>query len=283
MKKKLLILGKSSYIGRHFGEWLRRWPDRYECEWISVRDKNWRGQDFSQYDAVLHLAGITQSKGVFQSKKKFDAVNRDLAVQAALKAKNSGVRQFIFLSSMSVYGVKQGMITKDTPIRPKSHYGRSKWEAEQALWPLAGGGFTVSVLRAPMVYGKNCPGNFQILKKIAVKAPFFPSVENSRSMIYIDNLCECLRLVWEERRSGLIFPQNKAYVSTRDMVARIARESGHKIAFVPFFNGMIRWMTGRQSTVTKVFGALTYDMDLSRDSDRYTVQDYMASVRDSCP
>jgi UDP-glucose 4-epimerase len=282
MKKKILIIGKSSYIGRCFGEWLKRWPERYECEWISVRDKSWSGYDFSKYDAALHLAGITQSKNFFQSRKQFDAVNRDLAVQVASKSKSSGVRQFIFLSSMSVYGLKQGVITKDTPIRPKSHYSRSKWEAEQRLWPLAGDGFTVSVLRAPMIYGKDCPGNFQILKKIAVKSPFFPSVENRRSMIYIDNLCECLRLVWEERKEGLIFPQNSAYISTRDMVACIAQESGHKIAFVPFFNGLIRWMTGKQPAVTKAFGALTYDMDLSRDSHRYMVQGYRESVKESC-
>jgi UDP-glucose 4-epimerase len=281
MKKRILIIGKNSYIGRRFGEWLRRWPDRYEWESVSARDGSWAERDFSRYDAVLHLAGITQSRGFFQSKKRFDAVNRDLAVQAAIKSRDSGVKQFIFLSSMSVYGLRQGMITRDTPVRPNSHYSRSKWEAEQRLWPLTGGDFTVSVLRAPMVYGKDCPGNFRMLKKIAVKTPFFPSVENSRSMIYIDNLCECIRLVWEERKSGLIFPQNKSYVSTRDMVDRIAQENGRKIAFIPFFNGVIRWLTGRQSTVAKVFGALTYDMDLSSDRDRYAVQDFRESVKNS--
>jgi UDP-glucose 4-epimerase len=100
-------------------------------------------------------------------------------------------------------------------------------------------------------------------------------------MIYIDNLCECVRLVWEERRGGLVFPQNDRYVSTRDLVSRIAEEHGHKITFTPFFNGLIRWMTGRQSTVTKAFGALIYDMDLSRDSASYTVREYGDSVRNS--
>jgi UDP-glucose 4-epimerase len=231
----------------------------------------WREYGFSGCDAVLHLAGIAHSQNRFQNREEYDAVNRDLAAEVACAAKDQGVRQFIFLSSASVYGMDQGMITQETVPRPATHYGRSKLEAENLILALSSETFTVSVLRAPMVYGKDCPGNYQILRKIALRAPFFPDIENQRSMIHIDNLCECIRLVWESRKAGLIFPQNNDYVSTRDRVSRIAEENGRKIAFVPWFNGLIRWMTGKQSAVTKAFGNLTYDMALSADRFSYAI------------
>ena len=70
-----------------------------------------------------------------------------------------GVKQFIFLSSISVYGLDTGVINEETPLNPRTHYGKSKLEAEQKLQKLADKTFNITILRPPMVYGKNCKGN----------------------------------------------------------------------------------------------------------------------------
>ena len=76
-------------------------------------------------------------------------------------AKEDGVKQFIFLSSMSVYGMDTGVITKETVPVPKSNYGKSKLQAEEGINALSSDDFKVCTLRPPMVYGKDCKGNFQ--------------------------------------------------------------------------------------------------------------------------
>ena len=83
-------------------------------------------------------------------------MNCDLAVDAAKKAKAEGVRQFVFLSTMAVYGLTAAFgetvtITAQTPTVPTDNYGLSKLEAEQALLALEGPDFRVAILRPPMI------------------------------------------------------------------------------------------------------------------------------------
>src|SRR5699024_10485464 len=100
--KKILITGKNSYIGGKFKEWVEQWPDEYIVDEISVRGDEWKEADFSIYDSVFHVAGIAHRKETKKNKNLYFEVNRDLVQKVAFKAKRDGVRQFIFLSSMSV-------------------------------------------------------------------------------------------------------------------------------------------------------------------------------------
>ena len=96
-------------------------------------------------------------------------VNRDLAVKAARKARAEGVRQFILMSSMSVYGTDTGVITPETVPQPVSFYGKSKLAAEELIQKEADEHFRVCILRPPMVYGPGCKGNFQTVVKLVKK------------------------------------------------------------------------------------------------------------------
>src|SRR5699024_574338 len=128
--KKILITGVNSYVGNRFAEWVKQYPEEYEVDKISVRGGRWKKMDFSDYDSILHVAGIAHRKETIENKKLYYLVNRDLTNGIALKAKKEGVKQFIFLSSMSVYGLIEGVIDNSTPLKPKSHYGKSKLQAE---------------------------------------------------------------------------------------------------------------------------------------------------------
>lgn len=274
--KRILITGKNSYIGTSLANWLVREPDKYYIDTVSTRDNAWKKKDFSEFDVVFHVAGIAHIKETRENQDLYYKVNRDLAFEIAKKAKADGVKQFIFLSSMSVYGIENGIIDKKTPLKPNSAYGKSKVVAEELINKLQDDFFTVATLRPPMVYGKGCRGNYPRLAGLALKTPIFPKVDNKRSMIYIDNLSEFVKQLIDNRSSGLFFPQNAEYVNTSEMVSLIAEAHGEKIIMTKLFNPLLRPLN--VSTVNKVFGDLVYEMSMSDYEFDYRVCGFGESI-----
>ena len=255
--KKILITGANSYIGTSFEKYMAQFGDEYQIDTVDMIDGTWREKDFSGYDSVFHVAGIAHQKETLENAHLYYEVNRNLAVATAKKAKREGVKQFILLSSMSVYGMETGIITKKSIPHPKSHYGKSKLQADEKIVKLDCDSFKVAILRPPMVYGKDCKGNYQSLRKFALKSPFFPNYMNQRSMIYIGNLCEFVKAAIDEKKSGLFFPQNAEYTNTSAMVKQIPEENGKKIRLTRVFNLAIR--IAPVDVVKKVFGDLVYE------------------------
>ena len=274
--KRVLITGKNSYIGTSLENWLMREPDKYKVDTVDMKDRSWKEKDFSSYDVVFHVAGIAHIKETSDNQNLYYKVNRDLAYETAQKAKQDGVEQFIFLSSMSVYGIEQGVIDKNTPLTPNSAYGKSKIEAEKLINKLQDDSFTVATLRPPMVYGKGCRGNYPRLVGLALKTPIFPKVDNKRSMIYIDNLSEFVKRLIDNRSGGLFFPQNADYVNTSEMVRIIAEVHGKRVVMTKLFNPLLRLLN--VSTVNKVFGDLVYDMSMSNYVSDYRVCGFKESI-----
>ena len=284
--KRILITGAGSYIGLHMKAWLEQWPEDYQAELLSLRLDSWREKSFQGFDAILHAAGIVhqpKSKDDPAQAELYDRVNHRLTVEVAKKAKEEGVGQFLFLSSESVYGLRAPLgkvitITRDTPICPVDNYGISKAKAEEALTVLRSDSFKVVILRPPMIYGKGCKGNYQTLAKMAKKLPVFPLVENQRSMLYIDNLCEFIRLLAADGADGLYCPQNAEYVSTADMVNRIAHVSGRGILMVRGFGWALKLLSPITGMVDKAFGSLCYDRALSDYPKDYCVKSFDQSI-----
>ena len=194
--KKILITGANSYIGTTFENWIKENCDDMVTDTLDMIGKAWKTVDFGGYDAVFHVAGIAHAdvgKVSEEEKQRYYAVNADLTYACAKKAKEEGVGQFVFMSSIIVYGESAGIgktrvITKDTPVSPANFYGDSKVKAEEGLQTLADDTFKVAILRPPMIYGKGSKGNYPLLSKMACKLPFFPNVKNERSMLYVGNL-----------------------------------------------------------------------------------------------
>ena len=284
--KRILITGAGSYIGQHVRQWLERYSGDYQVEMLSLRGDDWRQRSFAGLDAILHAAGIVhqpKSKDDPSQAALYDRVNHDLAVEVAQKAKREGVGQFLFLSTEAVYGLYAPVgrvvtITKDTPLHPVDNYGISKAKAEEDLNALREEEFKVVILRLPMVYGRGCKGNYQTLSKLAKKLPVFPLVENQRSMLYIDNFCECFRLLVEDGADGLLCPQNAEYVSTCDMVNRIAHANGRGIAMVRGFTWALKLLTAVTPMADKAFGSLCYDRSLSDYPKNYCVKSFDQSI-----
>ena len=163
------------------------------------------------------------------------------------------------MSSAIVYGDsapigKEKIITKDTPVNPANCYGDSKVQAENGIRSLEDDKFKVVILRPPMIYGKGSKGNFPILEKFAAKAPVFPKVENKRSMLYIGNLVEFVRLMIENEESGIFWPQNAEYSNTSEIVKMIAEAKGKKIVLIPGLEWLLKLMSRFTGMVDKAFG-----------------------------
>ena len=280
--KRILITGADSYIGTSVEKWLERYPDRYQVDTVDMRTDSWKEKGFSPYDVVFHVAGIAHVSTDPKQEDLYYRVNRNLAVETAEKAKKDGVRQFIFMSSIIVYGdstAGQSIIDQNTAPSPGNFYGDSKLQAEKGLRALQGDSFRVVILRPPMIYGKGSKGNYPKLAKAAQRLPIFPDFDNQRSMLHIDNLCEFIRLMVENEESGLFFPQNREYVKTSEMVRLIAEAHGKRIKLVKTFNPIIRGMLGRVGIVKKVFGNLVYQKEMSEYKEEYRMRDLEESIQ----
>ena len=263
--KKILITGSGSYIGESFKEYLKQYGEEYSADTLDMQRADWREHDFSGYDVVYHVAGIAHRKETSENAHLYYEVNRDLALEVARKAKSEGVSQLIFLSSMSVYGVEKGVITPDTPLAPKTNYGRSKMEAEEGMAELASEDFAICTLRPPMVYGKGCKGNFVSVVSLVRKLPFFPRVENRRSMIYIDNLSSFVKMAIDRELSGVYFPQNREYMNTSQMAMGIAEGLGKKCRLSRLLGFGVKLLMPFVSMAKKGFGTLIYENTESLD------------------
>ena len=289
--KKVLITGANSYIGVSFENYVREhYPAELSVDTVDMIDGSWREKDFSSYDVIFHVAGIAHADVGNVSdevKAKYYAINTDLTIETANKAKKDGVNQFVYMSSAIVYGEsapygKTKRITRDTEPDPANFYGDSKWQADKGVRELSDEVFTVTVLRPPMIYGKGSKGNYPTLAKMAKKLPIFPNVENERSMLYIENLCEFLCQVMIRGEGGVFWPQNPEYTKTSEMVKIIGEVSGHKVRVSKAWNwvvGLASHIPGKISGLAnKAFGNMSYDQNMSKYDFDYQIIDLRTSI-----
>lgn len=280
--KRVLITGKGSYIGSHFRDYLKKFPNDYYVEELDVRNDSWKQFDFSKFDVVYHVAGIAHSTPDESQRAIYYKVNTNLTYEIAKKSKDSGVKQFIFMSSIIVYGSgtigKDRIITKDTPLTPDNFYGDSKKQAEIKITPLESEKFKIVIIRPPMIYGPQSKGNYPLLAKFAKKTPFFPTLNNQRSMLFLGNLLHFVKLMIDNEENGIFLPQNKEYVSSVSLIKEIAKLNNHKILFISLFNPLIK-LFNKQVYINKVFGNLIIEKALSYYKEEYSVYSFEQSIK----
>ena len=296
MRKRILILGMNSYIGCSFQNYVNEnYLKEFQIDRTSFRGRNWKLEDWAGYDSIINVTGKAHAdveRLTEEEKQEYYAVNCELACAAAEKAIESGVRQYIYLSSVIVYGNSSSTgcplyITKETIPAPSNFYGDSKWQAEQKLTEIfKENNNELAIVRPPMIYGKGSKGNFQVLMKIAKILPFFPEVRNQRSILYIENFAEFLILLIKSGKSGVFLPQNEVYVSTAEMVHEIGAARGRKMHLCRWMCPFV-WLAGKMpgkigNMVHKAFGTLTIEQELSREGiDGYQIFGLRESIERS--
>ena len=266
--KKVLITGKNSKLGKAF-EWYISGSD-IAVDSISLRDGSWKEADWSGYDAILHVAGITKTDtGTLSSEKESEyfSVNSDLTREVAQKAKNDRVSQFIYLSTMMVYGNaarigSDRLITEDTIPVPECAYGRSKLAGE-SISELGSDDYKVLIVREPVIYGEHFDGEVDALYRIAQRVGLFPNINSCKSFIYEGNLCELLRLAIINELSGIICPQNREMITTSQLYCHMRNSYGKKCHLIKGLKGLLSLLSHVSAKIDVLFQSIRYSEELS--------------------
>lgn len=260
---KVLVIGKRGYIAESFVKYA---TTKYELD-VKIIDSRsaWKTEPFENYNTIIVAAGIAHRRQTKENKHLYYEVNRDLALAIANKAKAANVGHFIYLSSMSVYGIKQGEITKDTIPNPANndYYGHSKHEAELLLKELESEHFKIAIIRPPMVYGKNCPGKFSQLLGLSKFLFLLPDTNNKRSIIYIDNLCEFLYKTTINQEQGIFCPQNGELANTGHIIKLIRLCSSKSTIILPLLSAPFKLAMTLCPPLKNAFSSLYYTPEKS--------------------
>ena len=281
--KKILITGAGSYIGENVRKYMMTTaPGEFEIDAVDTISDAWKKADFSQYDVVYHVAGIAHVNASPKMEPLYYKVNRDLTIEVGKKAKEAGVKQFIFMSSQIVFhesqSLKSEVITKDTKEKPNGFYGNSKLQAEIGLHQLESDTFKVCILRPCMIYGPNAKGNFIRLAKLACKVPVFPCWHNKRSMLYVDNFSEFVKQVVLRELSGTFYPQNREQADTVEIIRYFAKAAGHKVWITRLLNPFVWLGSFVLQPINKMFATYYYDPEMSKTDFDYQLVSFEESL-----
>ena len=264
---RILITGKHSYIGGSVKAWLNEKEATFVVDEISLRNIDLNTLSFKNYDVIFHVAGIAHITSNKKMIPEYFRINRDLAIEVAKKAKQEGVKQFIFTSTMAIYGDDRPIgdfrpIDIEKPS-PTNAYGQSKLAADLAIQKLQDQNFKVSILRIPLVYGVNSKGNFPKLEELAGRISIFPKLENIRSVINVLSLSELIRLLIIKKNYGVFYPQDKEYFSTSNFIKKYREKIHKKTIFIPFLSLILKFLSVFIKSINKIYGNKFYDAKVS--------------------
>ncbi|MDD5177127.1 MAG: NAD-dependent epimerase/dehydratase family protein [Sterolibacterium sp.] len=257
---RILLIGANSFVGTNYINASRN----KEVEEISLHDRRPEDIDFSLYDVVIHLVAIVHQSAKIDENQYYE-INRDICLKAAECAKKAGVRQFIFLSTIKVYGefiLNSGPWHEDSLCSPNDPYGRSKYEAELGLQQMEDASFTVSIIRTPLVYGAGVKANMLNLMRLVDRLPILPlaRVNNKRSFTSAENLAAFIDRIIEKKASGIFIAMDESSLSTTALVELISRYLEKKVLLFRIPDLLIRIGTLLIPTIfDRLYGSFEID------------------------
>jgi len=266
MEPRILIIGKNSFIGKNIQEY-----SRYKnIDSVSLREVQPDHIPFKKYDIIIYLAAIVhQTKEIPES--EYYRVNCDLPVDVAKKAKGADIKQFIYLSTIKVYGSKYDyqIKTETSPCYPDDPYGKSKYQAELQLKELEANSFKVSIVRTPIVYGEGVKANMLRLIKLVERHKILPfaGIHNKRSMTYTGNLVAYLDCIIDKGISGTFVAKDNLSLSTTELVESIALNLNKNVRLVKLPKFIIKM--GKvlfPKIMIRLFCSLEFDNSLTKNS-----------------
>ncbi len=222
----ILVTGATGFVGKHFLQYNHA---KYNIDTASVRE-NTPLPGLSGIDVIVHLSGKAHEMKPTDDKIYF-AANAELTRQLAVAAKKAGVKQFIYVSSVKVYGnIISENLDETSACYPDDAYGKSKLLGEQYVRQMADENFIVSIVRPPLIYGSGVKGNMLKLMQLAQKnVPLpFGNINNKRSMVYVGNLVALLDKIIETKQPGIFIAGDAAPLSTTFLVSLLQKYSGKK-------------------------------------------------------
>jgi len=257
---KILITGTNSFLGKNF----IRHSKYKDVDEISLLERKPEEINFYQYKIVIHLAAIVHQTNKI-SESSYYEINRDLCLRVAENAKKSGVKQFIFMSTVKVYGkniTNLYPLNEDSPCKPVDFYGKSKFEAELGLKKLENDNFVISIIRTPLVYGDGVKANMYSILKLVDKYSILPfgKVFNRRSFTFVENIVAYIDRIIEKKASGTFIAMDENPLSTTELINYISMFLGKKMHLfkVPDFLMKISYFVF-PGIISRLYGSLEFD------------------------
>ena len=231
-------------------------------------------------DCVIHCAARVHvmNDTVEDPLEAFREVNVQGTLALAKAAAQSGVKRFIFVSSIKVNGESTtGRLpykSSDSPS-PEDPYGISKAEAEEGLKSIAvETGMEVVIIRPPLVYGPGVKANFAAMLKLAstgIPLPFGCINKNKRSMVYVENLISlivaCINNPNAANQTFLVSDNND--LSTKEFVKGLSNGLGKSGLMLPVPNvlfSIVGKMLGKSAVIDRLCGSLQVDINHTKDT-----------------
>jgi nucleoside-diphosphate-sugar epimerase len=262
--KELLITGSSGFVGNYF---INKYKNKYNIKTFSFLKDDINSLDCNGVDIVFHLSALVHQMGG-ASAIEYERVNVTQTLNLAQKAKESGVKQFVFMSTVKVYGEEtNNKYTENTVCNPEDEYGKSKLKAELELKNLESDSFKVSIIRTPIVYGYGVKANIKSLINLVNKISILPlgKINNKRSMVYIGNLCHIVDEVITQQESGIFLASDDEPLSTSKLIELVAKNLDKKIYLlkIPFFKSLLKLL--KPSFHKRLYGSLEIDNSLTKE------------------
>jgi len=262
--KKLLITGSNGFVGSYF---IKKYKDKYDIRTFSFLKDDINSLDYSDIDVVVHLSALVHQMGG-ASCEEYERVNVIQTLQLAKKAKENGVKQLVFMSTVKVYGEEtDSKYSENSICNPEDDYGKSKLKAEQELQKLEDENFKISIIRTPIVYGYGVKANIKSLINLVNKVPLLPfgNIKNKRSMVYIGNLCHLVYEIITQEKSGIFLASDDEPLSTSKLIMLIAKSLNKNIYLIkiPFFEILLKLV--KPSIHKRIYGSLEVDNSITKE------------------
>jgi nucleoside-diphosphate-sugar epimerase len=225
-------------------------------------------------DVVIHLAGRAHVLNDQYNLSSFNRINVDGTLRLAEQALEFGVKRFIFISSIGVNGSQTHgeAFTECSIVAPQAMYAESKKQAEDLLkLKLENSSMELVIIRPPLVYAANAPGNFQrLLKLVACGLPLpFGITDNKRSMVSLNNLTDFISVCVEHPAAAneTFLISDGVNVSTKEIVNFLAEGMGKKVRLFPLPNCLARFaftLLRKPTIYTQLYGSLAVDSSKAR-------------------
>lgn len=291
MAANILLTGSTGFLGSRVATALHSKPDvnltavvRRRIEIPSAYIVEVQGLDAStdwstamtNQQVIIHAAARAHimKDEVADPLAEYRRVNVDGTLDLARQAAAAGVKRFIFISSIGVNGnINTQPFTEDDEPNPAELYAQSKWEAEQGLWEIQRKtGIELVIIRPPLVYGPNAPGNFGSLMRWVEKGVPLPlgSIHNQRSLVAVDNLVDLIITCIDHPAAAnqVFLAGDGKDVSTTELLRGVSKAMGRPARLIPVPAGILMFsasVLGKKDTAKRLLGSLQVDISKARD------------------
>ncbi|RXJ69046.1 epimerase [Halarcobacter ebronensis] len=262
-KNSILITGSNGFVGSYF---ISKYKNKYDIKTFSFRKDSFDTLKLDDIDVIFHLSALVHQMGG-ASYDEYVRINVTQTLQLAKKAKDLGVKHFIFMSTVKVYGEETNTLyNEDTICEPEDDYGITKLMAENELIKLEDENFKISIIRTPIVYGYGVKANIKNLVKLVTKVSVLPfaNIKNRRSLVYVGNLCHLVDEVISQNKNGIFLASDDEPISTSKLIQLISKALNKRVFLIkiPFFEFLLKLL--KPNFHKRLYGSLEIDNTITK-------------------